>query len=298
MSSVDIPRTYGALLIGALFASILSGAVAVQSLIYQKMYPRDPRSIKLLVFLIWSLDTFHTGLIWGSLWKHFITDYGFSAEIDHIPWTLALSIVFTAVLTFSVHCFFANRIYMLSKRSWILTIPIVLLAVLRLISAAGTTVEMMILQSFSNFRHEVRWLFTLGLALSSGVDILITVSLFYLLQSSRTEGGRFNGVIDSLILYTFETGSITSAATVVSMICWIVAPTNLIFMGLHFVISKLYANSLLVTLNTRKNLRNRNRSVSGSGSPNNNQALILEARRAQGQNSATDSAFHVKSTEV
>ncbi|THU82750.1 hypothetical protein K435DRAFT_784503 [Dendrothele bispora CBS 962.96] len=299
MSSVDVPKTFGALLIGALFASVLSGAVGVQGIIYRKLYPADPRNLKLLVFLIWFLDTFHTVLIWGSLWHFFIDFYGSPEKIDQIPWTLALSIILTAILTFSVHCFFAHRIYKLSKKNVFLTIPILFLAVLRLVSAAGTTAEMLILESFTDFRTRVRWLFTLGLALSSVVDVLITGSLFHLLRSSRTEGGQLNSVIDSLILYTFETGSITSAATIISMICWIAAPTNLVFMGLHFVISKLYANSLLVTLNTRKNLRSRNRSMSGSSGQN--PALILEARRGFGtQNvvSPVDSAFQVKTTEL
>jgi len=39
---------------------------------------------------------------------------------------------------------------------------------------------------------------------------------------------------------------------------------NLIFMGLHLVIGKLYANSLLVTLNTRENTRKLMRSDSHS----------------------------------
>ncbi|KAF8204244.1 hypothetical protein K438DRAFT_1819425 [Mycena galopus ATCC 62051] len=34
---------------------------------------------------------------------------------------------------------------------------------------------------------------------------------------------------------------------------WLAVP-NLVFLGLYFVIAKLYANSLFITLNTRKNL--------------------------------------------
>lgn len=64
-----------------------------------------------------------------------------------------------------------------------------------------------------------------------------------------------NHVLDKLILYSFENGSLTCAAVVVSMICWLERGNNLIFLGLHFVISKFYANSLLATLNTRKGLR-------------------------------------------
>ncbi|KAF5313022.1 hypothetical protein D9619_002510 [Psilocybe cf. subviscida] len=66
---------------------------------------------------------------------------------------------------------------------------------------------------------------------------------------------RLHELIDSLILYTFEIGSLTSVATVISMLCWTVLNNSLIFLGLHFVIGKLYANSLLATLNSRREFR-------------------------------------------
>ncbi|KAF8832912.1 hypothetical protein HHX47_DHR1001759 [Lentinula edodes] len=106
------------------------------------------------------------------------------------------------------------------------------------VSATATTATMLHYRSFIQFREHVRWLFTLGLALSSAVDVLITSSLFMLLRRSKMEGGSLDGVIDTLILYTFETGSVTCAATIVSMICWISIPTQLIFMALHFIIGK------------------------------------------------------------
>ncbi|KAG1736993.1 hypothetical protein EDB19DRAFT_1007028 [Suillus lakei] len=109
--------------------------------------------------------------------------------------------------------------------------------------------------TFTEFKREFRWVFTLGLALSSLVDVLIAVFLCYSLQATRKASSSMDYVINSVILYTFENNSLTSAATVISMICWLVMPNNLIFMGLHFVISKLYANSLLATLNARKQLR-------------------------------------------
>jgi len=62
-------------------------------------------------------------------------------------------------------------------------------------------------------------------------------------------------VVNTLTLYTLENGFITCLTTTASLICWLAMPNNLVFMGLHFVIGKLYANSLLVSLNTRKELR-------------------------------------------
>ncbi|KAJ7583581.1 hypothetical protein C8J56DRAFT_954432 [Mycena floridula] len=253
--TVNVPRTFGALLLGGLFASVLSGTVTLQTWAYFRGTSADYWTLKALVISIWILDTGHTAFIWSAIWDYLIENYGIVEQIDSIPWSLALSIVFTAILTFAVHCFFAHRIFKLSQRNWYLTTPIVILAVLRLASASVTTGEMIRLGTFSQFRKDFRWVFTLGLALSSSVDFIITGSMFVLLQHSRTGAERLNEVIDSLILYTFETGSLTCAVTIVSMICWIAIPTNLVFMGLHFIIGKLYATSFLVTLNTRSRLR-------------------------------------------
>ncbi|KAG1817830.1 hypothetical protein EV424DRAFT_1347822 [Suillus variegatus] len=47
-----------------------------------------------------------------------------------------------------------------------------------------------------------------------------------------------------------------STATIATLICWKVMPQNLIFLGIHFIVAKLHANSLLATLNARKQIRN------------------------------------------
>jgi len=234
---------------------MLSGFVITQVVVYFKLYPSDRTRLKILVLTVWFLDTCHTICIWLSLWSYFIDNYGNLSNINNIHWSLALSVLFPAFLTFLVHNFFAQRIFMLSKRNYILTLPIVVLAVLRLVSACVTTSFMLRLGTFSTFKADVRFIFTTGLALSTTVDVIITASLFILLQSSRTGAATLDAVIDALIRYTFETSTLTSAGTIASMLCWSIIPNNLIFMGLHFVIGKLYANSLLVTLNTRESIR-------------------------------------------
>ncbi|KAJ3795294.1 hypothetical protein GGU11DRAFT_839146 [Lentinula aff. detonsa] len=250
-SNVEIASTFGSLLIGALLASFtrpvkrslsLSGGVTIQTLVYYKLYPTDGSSIKTLVFAIWLLDTCHTGLIWGSQWEYFIGFYGMDEKIDYIPTTLALSIAITGILTVLVHAFFAHRIFLLSKRKWSLVVPVVIIAILRL----GFFLNWLYLFSVIDGLHLLQGSIT---ALSYSSDSM----------------SDLDGVIDALILYTFETGSVTCAATIVSMICWITIPTQLIFMALHFIIGKFYATSLLVTLNTRRVLRDVHSRGSSSG---------------------------------
>ncbi|KAF9449705.1 hypothetical protein P691DRAFT_536687 [Macrolepiota fuliginosa MF-IS2] len=231
-SQVNVPTTFGALLLGGLYASLLSGAVALQVIIYFKMYGGDHTKIKALVLLIWVLDVLHTALVWAGLWNYLIGFFGQAHHIDIIPWAVSTTVAITGVLTFAVHC------AQVSRRNWYLVVPITFLALCRLISAVATTAEMIKVGILSEFRSHFHWLFTLGLALSTIVDILITGSLFFLLKTSRTSDFNLNAVIDTLILYAFETGSLTTAGTIVSMICWLAMSNNLIFMGLHFVIAK------------------------------------------------------------
>ncbi|KAJ7760118.1 hypothetical protein DFH07DRAFT_441765 [Mycena maculata] len=282
---IDVPSTMGALLLGGFFASMLSGIVILQALWYFTTYKSDSLNFKALVLGVCTLDTLHTAFIWASMWGYLIGDYGESSKIDYIPWSIALTVVLTALVTFFVHCFFAHRILLLSKHNLLMAGPVVILALLRLVSACVSTWEMFHYQSFVLFRLHARWIFTLGLSVSSAVDILITTLFLYLFQSSRPEAGHLNHILNQLMLYTFETGSLTCIGTVVSMICW-VSMDNLIFLGLHFVIGKLYANSLLVTLNTRETIRR-----STSGSRENGPVLFLEPRSPQTQKTSASGQY-------
>ncbi|KAF5312231.1 hypothetical protein D9619_002509 [Psilocybe cf. subviscida] len=94
------PGTYGAMILGVLAASVLSGVFAVQCLIYFRFYPQDRKELKALVMLLaqptedlnhslWAifrtLEIAHTVLIWVAIWDYFVTNFGNPVYIDHIP---------------------------------------------------------------------------------------------------------------------------------------------------------------------------------------------------------------------
>ncbi|KAJ6541595.1 hypothetical protein B0H19DRAFT_1173741 [Mycena capillaripes] len=282
MSAPDVPTTLGSLLIGGFFASMLSGVVILQTLLYYRTYRTDPLGFKFLVLGVSGLDTLHTAFIWAGLWDYLIGYYGDTSKINYIPWSISLTVILTALVTFLVHCFFAHRIMLLSRRNWLMVSPVVILALIRLGAASVSTWEMFHYKSFDLFKLHARWIFTLGLSVSSAVDILITGLLFFLFQSNRPEAGHLKHIIEKLMLYAFETGSLTCIGTIVSMICWVAMSQNLVFLGLHFVIGKLYANSLLVTLNTRQTIRRARTTASGERGP----VLFLETHPRTRKSSA------------
>jgi len=249
---VDIPGTLGALFVGGFVAALFSGVVCSQAFAYFKNYPSDSPFLKALAGVIWILDFLHIIWVACALWDHLIAHYGQEAQVDYIPWSLAMSIAFTATLTILVHLFLIHRIYKLSHGNAYISCPLVLLACARLCFACLTTAKMIQLRSLIEFVRLYTFSFTSGLALSSGLDVLITSSLCFLLYKNRKDHPSTNHILDKLTLYTFENGLLTCIVAFTSLICWLTNKSNLVFMGLHFVISKFYANSFFATLNTRR----------------------------------------------
>lgn len=252
---IDIPRSFGALLIGGIISVLFTGITWSQCVVYSKLFPKDRIGVKAMVFGVWLLDTLHSVFITISIWNYFIVHFGNAQGIDHIPTSLALTIVATAILTFVVHLFFIYRVFILAKRNYYIACPIVLLACLRLAFACLTTSRLIELRSLIVFVDLYSWSFTTGLSLSAVIDVLITSFMCYHLRKRREQFSSLNQVLDTLILYAFENGVLTTVAALVSLILWLTMNHNLIFLATHFVIIKFYANNMLATLNARYDLQ-------------------------------------------
>ncbi|OBZ78971.1 DNA-directed RNA polymerases I, II, and III subunit RPABC3 [Grifola frondosa] len=245
----------GAILVGSLVATFLSGIVTMQTLFYFRLYPDDTLRFKAIALVVWSLDILHTIMAIAANWDGLIMKWGDESAFDYIPWMIGATVVITAIVTFIVQCFFAYRVFTVSRRNVFITIPIAVLAFLRLVAASASTYEMIRLESYAAFVRLYGWVFTLGLSLSSALDVLVTASLCYFLKRSRTGLSSMDYIVNALTLYTIENGMLTCITTIITLICWIAMPHNLVFLAFHLTITKLYANSLLATLNARRSLR-------------------------------------------
>ncbi|KAF9778874.1 hypothetical protein BJ322DRAFT_458089 [Thelephora terrestris] len=259
MMSQDLRETLGAVLVGSACAATLTGVVGVQTTHYFQNYPGDKPLVKLMVAVVWLLDLLHTMMIFAADWTWLIDHFNDLGFVSQIPWSLGVTIVLTATVTIIVHFFFAYRIYCLSRGNWLVVGPIVALAVIRLSLASASCAEMLLHPTFSEFVKKAAWVFTMGLVASSTLDVVITSCLLWYLDHARTGFMGMDQIINTLCLYTVENGLLTSVAIVTSLGCWLGMQSNLVFLAIHFVLAKLYANSLLATLNGRKRLRERKR---------------------------------------
>ncbi|KAI0348337.1 hypothetical protein BDW22DRAFT_1350524 [Trametopsis cervina] len=256
-------NTLGALFIGAIAAIFLSGIMATQVFMYWRLYPKDHNRFKIMVAIVWALDLAHSAMVCAANWFYLVENFANLDAPNQIAWPVDATIALTAWTTLVVHIFFTQRVYTLSKQNLVLTVPIGVLAVLRVVSALACTASMSRAKTWEKFRDDSAWLFTTGLSVSAALDVLIAGSLIILLHKSRTGWKSMDHLINTIVVYTIENGLLTSIFAVMSLICWVTMSGNLIFLALHFTIAKLYANSFLATLNARKTLQQRSHSSSG-----------------------------------
>ncbi|KAM6497780.1 hypothetical protein JOM56_005728 [Amanita muscaria] len=202
-----IHNTYGAQLVGTLVATFLSGMNTVQTVVYFRVYPEDT------VTAVWGLDIIHTAFLWSDLWFYLITSFGQTFEIDviHKPDIVPGAIVVCSILVLIVHMFYVQRIFCRA-------------------SLQNFSRLFLHVTQFHNFLGFIdsgyAWIFSLGFIFAAVSDIVIMVVLFVLLRFSRQRSIRpsLNNVIDHLVLYTLETGSLTAFMAIAIMITVYVFP--------------------------------------------------------------------------
>ncbi|KAF7289078.1 Glycoside hydrolase [Mycena chlorophos] len=254
----SIALWYGPLIVGGCLAFMLSGVVAVQCIIFFKLYPDESKVKTTLVAGIWTIDVAQTAFIIAAFIEYFVVQFGNFNFVATIPWSIALTILATALQTCVVHLYYAAKIYRSSEGNWFITSPIVLFALLRVGATLGATGEMFRLGHWEAFLSGTpHFLFTAGLALSAATDAIITLCLCYYLRQIRkmSTSSVMDGVLNKLTLYTLENGFITFLTTLAILCFWLLLRHTSLALALHFVIGKLYPNSLLMLLNTRKSLR-------------------------------------------
>ncbi|KAJ7171067.1 hypothetical protein C8R46DRAFT_1349176 [Mycena filopes] len=207
--------TIGALQIGVFFAVCLFGAVTVQVALYHTRFPSDPYVIKALVMLVWCLDFGHTFAICHGIYIITVVQYGHPELLEFVPNSLNAAILFSGLIGPLQQTWFAYRLYKFSQSRYL---PI--FCVLLSTSRAGG-----------------------GLALGAIALTRMPVLLFV---------EKMNRLVNRLMQLSIETGLITSLGATSLLVCFITMPDNFYWIAISFVLSKLFSNSLMFSLNTRK----------------------------------------------
>ncbi|KAJ7050346.1 hypothetical protein C8F01DRAFT_1377764 [Mycena amicta] len=252
-------QTIGALLVGTLVSYILLGVTSAQVYLYFGRFPDDSMWLKLLVGFVWIIEMTHAGCIGHVIYYCAVLNYGNPASLlGKMPASLGLSIVFAGIITALVQGFFAFRIWSLAPTNFVRIVPMLLWisAFVYLIAAAAASALQISAASVPAFIDRYGWLLLVPWVMNLINDNTITISLVLLLLRTRSKGlNRTTALVDKLVKWTIETGMITSIFSIITLAFYEREKPTFIWVGIQFVKARLFANSLLASLNSRQTLR-------------------------------------------
>ncbi|KAI0628255.1 hypothetical protein C8Q77DRAFT_465703 [Trametes polyzona] len=235
----------------------LYGLTIYQTYQYFRMYPNDHILAKAFVAILWVLEAFHI-VIWMIVGYHYLIYQPITCGGEAQGyWSPRLSVI-TTLCTISVtQCFYASRIYLFDPRLKRLVISAMVSMVTSLGFAVAAAVQAFRrTPSIHDFQY-ISWLVSVAFGLSAITDVVLAGTLVFALQRSRTGSKRGDSMLDTLIVYTMNTGVLTSLCSTLSFVFALILPGNLIYAGISIVGTKLYANSALAILNSRRAINNR-----------------------------------------
>ncbi|KAK7007680.1 hypothetical protein R3P38DRAFT_3597181 [Favolaschia claudopus] len=248
----DARSNIGAYQIGVLISFMLLGVTVTQAYVYYSRFPDDSWKQKSLVAFVCICEFAQAVCISHALYKFTVVDYRNTDLITgRLPKSLDAAVFFAGLIEESVQGFFAYRILRISNRL-LIPVAIWIFASLRLILSCVVFGITLRLGSLHSYYEHWSWLSLFLWSAGAFNDIFTTVVLLYLLCNHRAVGQkRTVALVDKLIIW-----SIGQCATqILLLILFITKKATMIWLAVFVVSSRLYANSLLASLNSRETLR-------------------------------------------
>ncbi|KIK02545.1 hypothetical protein K443DRAFT_515706 [Laccaria amethystina LaAM-08-1] len=248
--------TVGPLLLGIFLNTYLYGIVSFQYASYYNSVFNDTLWIRLMVFLLFCLDTFHSVSLMYLAWAYTMQD------VRNIPmyllkpfWPYASSAFVTTVTACLTQVYLADRI-LRTKRSVSLYILVLFLSACAFVAGIVFAVKACLFKIENTALHaSLDTLLIVWCSLEMCVDILISGILLHSLAQSRTGFQRSDKVINRLMQTTIQSGLLCSIASILILVLFVAYQETQFCSIFGVAIGRLYTNTLMDTLRCRKKLR-------------------------------------------
>ncbi|KAL1940984.1 hypothetical protein VTO73DRAFT_7620 [Trametes versicolor] len=271
----SLDSTFGAMLLGSIFGVMLYALMLHQTYQYFRTYPGDRLALKSLVLAIVFMETLHTVLWIIICYEYLVVNYFNLLNVVETHWYIKLSIPLTVRL-WDYSLWFVlmlgsgllghhwhdqpnvggrrclNNILCSRKHST----PAFVYSFYAGRLYYTATVKIFRAKTIFEF-SQWTWIVAVAYGFAVLYDLITVVALITVLRRSRTGMKRTDTVVDTLVLYAVNTGLLTTIIGSLVFIFALVYPDNLIYAGLSIPGVKLYSNSVLAMLNSRRSLSER-----------------------------------------
>ncbi|KAJ7286455.1 hypothetical protein C8J57DRAFT_664216 [Mycena rebaudengoi] len=253
----DIAKLTAPLIIGELLAAYLFGVLTVQFYFYHLSFPRDAKSVKWLVYIVFLIDFASTIMSFADAYHWFAEGFGNLLTLDDIHLSAIDTPMIGAFLAAIAQCYYCYRLWTINHKTLPICVLVVMLALAQVVSGIYGAVVGHQVGKFSQAGTALRptvYILNIGAA---AADVLIAATMTILLTRSRTRTAQTEFIIKRIINLTVETNLLSSIFAVLTVILLVGSPTNNYFTCPSIILGKIYSNSLLLMLNNRKIIEDR-----------------------------------------
>ncbi|KAF9022352.1 hypothetical protein BDZ89DRAFT_1070745 [Hymenopellis radicata] len=249
---IGLPQPFGVLLIGIFVSLVLMGIIVSQTWNYYNNYPEDSKWLKLYVSSVFLVDFMSSFFLLWWMYDLLINDWGNIIPYTQLHWALATDPILEGLIGPMVQAYYAWRIHVISGTYWVSGIIMCcsLMALGGGIAGTHAAATLVTFEALAGAKVTVIfWLLPAAIS-----DLIIALALTYYLRKHK---GRFQAsdkVLDKIIRMTVQNGLLTAVTAVVDVIMYftVTTPYHIVF---TFILPKLYANTVLSSLNSRSAIR-------------------------------------------
>lgn len=256
--------TLGPAFAGYTIGAILFGVTLLQAYHYFSSNS-GTKWQKISVIIILILDTIHFAFAIHMLFNFLLA---ISGSPHHTPWVIwSLKAMGSVQVFFVIYVqgLYLYKMWMYSRDGLsllttrfrrILKAYVIVLSALAIGVGVLFLVELQKIDNIYDFSIEFTYVIYVGFGTACLVDLGIAIAMCLMLYKSS--GGitrKSNMIITTLIQYIVGTGLLTSLMALMCMVLYIAKPISLLYLGVEYSMTRVYAISILALYNSQNRLR-------------------------------------------
>jgi len=245
----------GPWLIGSFLDVLFQGILFCQFTHYFDLYRDDKLIVKLSVVGLIIITTLKSVQSFALIWIQnilYFNDLEGAILLDYTTWWQSGNSLMVASIGLYVQMFFLNRLYAISDRKLWIVVPIAVLLAFAYCAICAATYYITLGEAAG---PKIALWFAAHLSTVFAGDLSVTLcTAFFLIRSRKDVLPQTVGIIDALIRLTFSTAAPAAFCAMFNLIfSQLYSGSNkLISVGFNQLLPKLYAFSMMWTLNARR----------------------------------------------
>ncbi|KAI5121052.1 hypothetical protein M0805_008628 [Coniferiporia weirii] len=246
----------GPWVIGGFLDILLQGILFCQFINYFTWYRDDKRGLVLLVIGLFIMTTLKSIQSFALVWIQNIVYFGDingAIALSYTKWWQSGNGLMVAAIGAYVQSYFCYRLYVISQKWWVV-VPIAIVFIFALIASVLSTYY-----TTKDEQLDIRNWYAAHLSSVFAGDTLLACTTAYFLLLKNPKGGleRTKNLIHALVRLTFQTATPAAICAMLNLIFSqiYVGSNKLVSSAFNMALPKIYAISMMWTLNARRSIR-------------------------------------------